>query len=358
VLAKALGITAPQWTGKVLAGAPCNIDTKVFCPIRVTATPDGRFVALADFSGRLEVVDTATGKVVLDKIVPGPANLNISSPANLLTAWVNVWISPNGRLASRDLVVVSPSSGAESTMGFGIWDVATGQALVTNGPTPKSPWLPMQNLAFGPGDSVMLTFDEEVPRTLWVTASVGGGAIRFLDKYQSQIQPDDVAYSEPQSAWAAIWDKGYALWSTAGVRNVIRPDCPRIDSEAIDDEGLQFACEADYSTINGSRHVEVWDIPTGRLSSRVSTGTYGVVQGIAFFDGGRSIALTVSPETYEGTDASVLVFSLHPRPVLRSVTSLPDIAGNWSILPLGGFAVALGETTRGGYCCVAVVSGS
>jgi hypothetical protein len=359
VLARALGITAPRWTDKVLAGASCNIDTKVFCPIGVTATPDGKFIALADFSGRLEVVDAVTGKVVLDKTLPGPADLNTSvhSP---LTAWVNVWISPNGRLASRDLVVSSPSSGAEYTMGFGIWDVATGQALITDGPTPKSPWLPMQNLAFGPGNSVMLTFDEGVSRSLWLTASVEGGVIRFSDKYQSQVRPDEVAYSTPQSAWVAMWYDGYALWSrAAGVRNVRLPDCARapIGSEAIDGEGLQFACEADVSPINGSRLVDIWNITTAGPSGRISTITYGAVDGITFLDGGRSIALTVSPETYEGNEGSLLVFSLHPHPELRNVASLPGIAGSWSILPSGASAVALGETTRGGYCCVAVVQG-
>ncbi|MGO8889249.1 MAG: WD40 repeat domain-containing protein [Streptosporangiaceae bacterium] len=357
MLANILGVSAPRWSGKVLAGPPgpsCAGRVNFFCPVGMTATPDGKFVALADFNGRLKVFSTATGKVLLDKTLPAPAELN--ETRKLLTASVGVWISPDGRLASRDLTVIS-SSGAESTIGFGIWDVATGQALVGNGPTSTSPWAPILNVAFGPGHSVIITFDQGVPRSLWLTASVEGGAIRFLEKYESQVQPDKVVYSGRQSAWVAVWRDGYALWSAATrVRYVSRPECVHAISEAIDDEGQQFACDADGDPIKGSRVVKVWNISTGVLSSQVSTGTYGVVSDITFLDGGRSIALTTQANSYDSTKQSLLVLSMGPHPVLRSVTSLPDISGGWGPLALGRFAVALGNSANGRVCCVAVVA--
>jgi hypothetical protein len=341
VLAKVLGVTAPRWSGKVLAGPPCGEHANHFCPIYITATPDGKLIALADARGRLEVAQTATGKIVLSKTLP--------KLPNKATATGGVWISPNGQLVSEYIQGIF-STGVTIINEFGIWDVATGRTMAEA----SKFQVPIQNVAFGPGHSAVVALNEPSGGLL-ALASVEAGSSRFSQEVKVPDQPDEVVYSRSQSAWIAMWRDGYALWKpgTRG-RSVKRPECLFSNSSAMDSEGAQFACDAGArSSLKGSRLVKVWDIPAGTVSSQISTGKYGLVRTITFLDNG-SIALTAGADTYDSTHKTLLVVSLRPRPVIQKVTALPGVSAGWDLLALGKYVAALGDSVRGGYCCIAV----
>ena len=100
----------------------------------------------------------------------------------------------------------------------------------------------------------------------------------MLEKYESQVQPNKSSLGAAIDVGRGMAGRLRAVSAATRVRFVSRPQCVHAISEAIDDEGQQFACDADGDPIKGSRVVKVWNISTGVLSSQVSTGTYGGVE--------------------------------------------------------------------------------
>jgi hypothetical protein len=385
-LAKLFGINSPTWMNGVIAGKPCSDQPgHSFCADKFTTTPGGRIIALVSESGELKVWDAAKRRLLFDE--PGLAYKLQGQGLNQRWVLPNepgvayrflgssaVWLSSDGRLVARAVYSDGDTSPPAVTIGFQIWDVATHRPLLTDTPTPSSPWDNLQTVGLAPNEYVLVF--QNHPFWNWVKGQVKVG----YREYHSAEWPDSISYLAGRAGWLLTLDgtkggaccytsirAGYAIW-TAGTRpSIVRPPpCdPWSQEVSTNGNGQLYACEtgpAKFSTHSNS--VLIWNVTKRVESAKLGDSrNLGSVFGFTFSNDGRSFAVIGyrrgPPSEGQVLPQNLLLYSLAPRPAEDSVITLPGISGGWGIYPIGSFAVAIGigaHANAVGPCCLKAVT--
>jgi hypothetical protein len=384
-LAKLFGINSPTWMNGVIAGRPC-IDQPghSFCADKFTTTPDGRIIALVAESGELKVWDVAKRRLLFDE--PGLAYKYQGQGQNQRWMLLNepratyrflgssaVWLSPDGRLVARAVYSDDWTSPPMVTIAFQIWDIATHRPLLTDSPTPSSPWDNLQTVGLAPNESVLVF--QNYSSWDWVK---GQAEVDYRD-YHSVEKPRSISYVAGRAEWLLALDgtvyggfyststrPGYAIWTPRTTPSIVRP--PPCDSPSqevsINGNGQLYACET--GPVKLSTHgnsVLIWDVTKRVEFARLGDSrNLGSVMGFTFLDGGRSFAIDGYPGGTPGEGEvlpeNLLLYSLVPHPAEDNVITLPGVSGGWGVYSIGSFAVAIGigaALPAVGYCCLKAV---
>jgi hypothetical protein len=352
-LATLFGINSPRLMSGVLAGEPCSLHpTHAFCPYGFATTPDGKILALVSLSGEIRVWDVAKRQLIFDE--PGIVDRSrIGS--------IGVWLSPDGRLVARAVY----NAGVTNPMviiSFQIWDVATRQHLINNGPTPSSPWAQIGDVGLAPNEFVLVFLPPTTGSPWYMFARSPRGYVPVA-RYQNTESEQSVSYVASRAEWLVTITGGYATWKPSTRPVITRVPCHRDSQVAIvNDIGDLYACAtggAKGPTDTG-KSMLIWNVTksVGSVIFRDSRNM-GNISAATFLNSGRSLAVLAWPPANElmtpGPE-NLFVYSLAPHPAEDSVIHLPGVSGGWGIYSIGNFAVAIGSGSKyRSYCCLKTV---
>jgi WD40 repeat protein len=377
-LAKLFDINSPKWISGVIAGKPCSDQpAHAFCPDKFAITPDGKILALVARSGEIKVWDVAKRRLLLDE--PGLAYklygqgdnqrallLNEPGAAYNSLGYSDVWLSPDGRLVARAVYSDYWTSPPAVTIAFQVWNIATRQPLPADAPTPYSPWDPLAIVGLAPNELVLVFEDYKSQDWSWDWQR---GHVEV--NYHSKEKPVSISYVAGRAEWLLTLDgsygigtpPGYAIWTPSARPSIIRVPCDSYSQVSTNDNGELYACATGpvklFPYVGNS--VVIWDVTKRVESARLGDSrNLSSVMGFTFLNDGRSFAILASPPFGPIGDGPerLLLYSLAPHPAEDSVITLPGVSGGWGIYSIGGFAVAIGQSTRytgTGYCCIKAV---
>jgi WD40 repeat protein len=353
-LAGLLDIASPKWIDGVLSGPPCAGSHNAFCPLNIATTPDGKILALEEFSGEIKVFQVTSHRLLLHE----PPAITGSQ----IVGRAGVWLSSNGRFVARG-VSTEDAQGNESTTSFQMWDTTTGRLVLTEVPTPGSPLPPIAAAGIAPDGQILLALETTSARiTDWYLLSPARKQHLVVASYTSYNEtPATIIYDSRTGSWIIDVGNGYATWSPPAMPSVtVLPCNTGMSASALDGNGPLYACAFGGSHADGSDTMLVWDITKKALVAKfVDHSRAGSVMGATFFDNGRYLAVfaDLTHEAYDSTPKNLFTYSVSTRPTEVSVTRLPGVSAGWALQSAGNVAFAMGISVRGGYCCLKAVAG-
>ena len=281
-------------------------------------SPDGERVAVTQVTGRVAVVELATGRRVFEMPRAGRRVLDV--------AW-----SPDGRHLA--------TAGAQGRVA--IWKAADGTPIRSlRGiqaelppdairPRLTAPTNDVLSLAYSP-DGNMLAASSADGRILRWDARSGAPIGKSLDagKPIDGYVALELAFSPDGQKLAAAFEAGDAVvWRLADGKELYRAD---IDADYGRGSSVAFSPGGELlATGGGTGEIRLWDAETGRRAGPTLSGTNGWVLSLDFDPTGR---LLVS----SGTDGSTRIWDVEARaPFGSPLPGLDNVWANSQLTPSG-----------------------
>jgi len=293
-----------------------NLGDSVFTRVLETVwsvafSPDGKFLAIGDSNGVVQLWEAATGREVLSckghsnsirSVAFSPSGEMLASASSDHT--VRLWNIPNGEClkilqghTSQVLSVAFRLDGemlasASSDNTVKLWDIRNGECLhILQGHTD---WV--RSVAFSPSGKYLASGSDDKTVRLWDIHN--GECLNILQEHTAEV--NSVAFSPSGEMFASgSSDKTVKLWnvSSGECLNTLQGHTKRINSVTFSLSGEKLASGSADPT------VRLWDVSSGECLNTLQ-GHTNWVWSVAFSPSGEMLASSSSDHTVRLWDVS------------------------------------------------------